>query len=131
MTSDQFTPVPDDGSRPIVDRSVLAEWLGDDDAAINALLLVFRDSICLEYNRLTDVLVADDLDAFAKTAHRLRGAAMAMGAHAIAETAGHLEEQAKASDRPSCYAGLQNLEGQVRLMVQEVPAGPAQPGPAG
>ena len=112
------------GIEPVIDRSVLGEWLGDDDAGINALLLVFRDSIRDEHDRLKHVLAAGDLSEFGKTAHRLRGAALSMGARGLADVAGHLHDMAQAADTRACLAGMARLDIQVGLMVGEIPEPP-------
>ncbi len=57
---------------PAIDRSVLAEWLADDDAAINELLAVFRDSVCAELIHMRDLLSKGLLEDYANAAHRLR-----------------------------------------------------------
>jgi HPt (histidine-containing phosphotransfer) domain-containing protein len=114
----------------VIDRSVLGEWLGDDDAGIDALLAVFRDSICVEHERLRDILARGDLIDFARTAHRMRGAALAMGARGLAEVAATLNAAAQKNDDASCRAGMAALDTHVHLMVAEVPASPIAPSPS-
>jgi HPt (histidine-containing phosphotransfer) domain-containing protein len=106
---------------PAIDRTVLGEWLAGDDAAINALLAVFRDSICADLVRLRDLLAPGHLDEYANTAHRLRGAALSMGARPLAEFAGLLITAARAENGDACVDGMPVLETHVRLMVAEVP----------
>ena len=108
-----------------IDRSVLGEWLAGDDVAINELLAVFRDSIRAEQAKLLDTLAAGDLAEFASAAHRLRGAALSMGARALAEVAGELYAAARAGDASGCAGGMAELEAQVERMAAEVPGGPA------
>jgi HPt (histidine-containing phosphotransfer) domain-containing protein len=107
---------------PAIDRSVLGEWLADDDAAIDELLVVFRDSIRVEQSRMSEVLTLGDLEEFASAAHRLRGAALSMGARVLAETAGTLYTAARAKDPAACGLGMALLSTHVNLMVAEVPA---------
>jgi HPt (histidine-containing phosphotransfer) domain-containing protein len=111
------------GSRgtPAIDRSVLGEWLADDDAAIDELLAVFRDSICAELVKLREVLALGRLDEYADSAHRLRGAALSMGARALAEFVGVLFKAARAQDEAACANGMAILETHVQLVVAEVP----------
>jgi HPt (histidine-containing phosphotransfer) domain-containing protein len=106
---------------PAIDRSVLGEWLADDNAAIDELLAVFRDSIRAEQIRMSEVLALGDFDEFASAAHRLRGAALSMGARLLAETAGRLYTAARANDNAACGAGMTTLATHVELMVAEVP----------
>lgn len=110
---------------PAIDRAVLGEWLADDEAAINELLVVFRDSILADQIRLRDILVLGDLTECANAAHRLRGAALSMGAKALAEVAGQLYSAAKARNRTGCDEGIVTLDIHVRLMLAEV--SPAEP----
>src|ERR1700722_18914451 len=77
-------------STPAVDRSVLGEWLAGDDAAIDELLAVFRDSVIAEQSRMRDALQVGALEDYATAAHRLRGAALSMGAKVLADVAGTL-----------------------------------------
>jgi HPt (histidine-containing phosphotransfer) domain-containing protein len=114
---------------PAIDRSVLGEWLADDDAAIDELLAVFRDSIRAEQVRMSEVLALGDLAEFANAAHRLRGAALSMGARMLAETAGDLYAAARADDTAACGGGMAILVTRVQLMVAEVPSIVAPRGP--
>ncbi len=108
-------------SAPAIDRAVLGEWLAGDDAAINELLVVFSDSVRAEQLRLHEALALGDLGECANAAHRLRGAALAMGARALADAAGAVYAATRAGDLVDRDAGLPELETQVRLMLAEVP----------
>ena len=111
-------------SNRAVDRSILGEWLAGDDTAINELLAVFRDSALTEHQQMARALSGDDLIEFAKAAHRLRGVALSMGAHALGKLAGGLEAAGKAGDAIVCRDGMAGLETQMHLMVAEVPLHP-------
>jgi HPt (histidine-containing phosphotransfer) domain-containing protein len=106
---------------PAVDRSVLGEWLAGDDTAIDELLVVFRDSVFAEQERMRDTLTAGDLDAYASAAHRLRGAALSMGARALAGVAGTLTKAAQSRDETACRDGLSMLETHICLVAAEIP----------
>jgi len=121
-----FPPSPD-RAIPAIDRSVLGEWLAGDNDAINELLAVFRDSVRAEQVRMRDSLASGDLDEYRNAAHRLRGAALSMGARALANAAGTLEASGRARDADACALGMPELDTQVELMVAEVP--PAAPAP--
>jgi HPt (histidine-containing phosphotransfer) domain-containing protein len=118
---------PDSGARPrpAIDRSVLGEWLDGDDAAINELLVVFRDSVFAEQAKMRDCLEANGapggLPDYASAAHRLRGAALSMGARALAEVAGTLSAAAIAQNEDACRVGLSLLETHIRLVANEIP----------
>jgi HPt (histidine-containing phosphotransfer) domain-containing protein len=109
---------------PVIDRSVLGEWFGGDAAAVNELLIVFRDSALTEHARMAEALVRDDLAEYARAAHRLRGVALSMGAHLLATVAAALDAAAKANDRATCWSGMARLEAQIERMVAEVPGSP-------
>jgi|HubBroStandDraft_1064217.scaffolds.fasta_scaffold18210_2 HPt (histidine-containing phosphotransfer) domain-containing protein len=108
--------------QPVIDRSVLGEWLAGDNSAIDELLTVFRDSVRAEQTRMCEVLALRDLREFASAAHRLRGAALSMGARALAETAGTLYAMARAGDAAGCAGGMAELAARIHLMVAEIPA---------
>jgi HPt (histidine-containing phosphotransfer) domain-containing protein len=110
---------------PAIDRSVLGEWLAGDDAAIDELLIVFRDSIRAEQVRMSETLIAGDLDEYASAAHRLRGAALSMGARALADAVGTLYATARTGNDAACRDGQAMLETHVRRMLAEVPSAPA------
>jgi HPt (histidine-containing phosphotransfer) domain-containing protein len=78
---------------------VLAAWLGDDRAGIRGIpSRVSRHAI--ESKQAIDVAWRDaDLASLAAAAHRLKGAAQAVGAVRLAATAGRLEQVRKGGDR--------------------------------
>ena len=119
--------LPDRGvaGSPAIDRSVLGEWLAGDDAAIDELLAVFRDSVQAEFVRMRDLLALGQLNEYANAAHRMRGAALSMGARALAEFIGLLYAAARADDKGACVNGMPVLETHIQLMAAEVPAGPS------
>jgi len=104
-----------------VDRSILGEWFAGDDAAVDELLIVFRDSALTEHRCMARALTEPDLTEFANAAHRLRGVALSMGAHALGKVAAALEAAGKAQDGALCRDGMAELETQMHLMVAEVP----------
>jgi HPt (histidine-containing phosphotransfer) domain-containing protein len=119
-------PGPQDGAPPrtkAIDRSVLGEWLDGDDAAIDELLTVFRDSVRAEQAKMAGLLPSGDLEHFANAAHRLRGAALSMGARAVAEIAGTLYDAAKAGETATCVSGMASLAAHLTQMAAEVPTG--------
>src|SRR5271170_7443931 len=62
-----------------VDRSVLAAWVGNEPAAIDALLIKFRDSAFESREVIDAAWRAADLVGLAAAAHRLKGAARSVG----------------------------------------------------
>jgi HPt (histidine-containing phosphotransfer) domain-containing protein len=109
------------GDAPAIDREVLRAWVAGDEAAVDEFLIIFRDSARLEMTRMRDALVEGDLIGFLKSAHRLRGGAISMGARDLAWAAGVVEAAAKAGDEPACTAGMANLTLQMDRMSAELP----------
>ena len=80
-------------------------------------------------NGLSSQSIKAKFDEFANAAHRLRGAALSMGARLLAETAGRLYTAARASDNAACSAVMTILATHVELMVAEVPPDVVPRGP--
>ena len=84
-----------------LDRSVLASWLGDDQAAIASLLGKFRDTAAEAEHKIGTALRLGDLVSVLSSAHKLKGAAQAIGANAVATAAAGLEQACKAGGDPA------------------------------
>jgi signal transduction histidine kinase/FixJ family two-component response regulator/HPt (histidine-containing phosphotransfer) domain-containing protein/prephenate dehydratase len=103
-----------------IDRSVLAAWLGDDRAGIDALLSKFRDSAIESEQAVETAWRAADLAGLAAAAHRLKGAAQAIGAARLGATAEGLEQAGKAGDRDRCRDRLGPLAAELRRVIAEI-----------
>jgi len=109
-------PVPSD----VLDRSVLGAWLGDDATAVGSLLQKFRDTAIEADGQLGDASRRGDLAALTLAAHRLKGAAAAVGAISVGNRASALEAAAKAGDWSRCRQELGPLAADIRRVIAEI-----------
>jgi PAS domain S-box-containing protein len=104
---------------PAVDPAALAAWLGADRDAIRALLARFLVSAREAEADLLDALGTRPADV-AGAAHRLKGAALAVGASGIAAAAAELERAGHAGNAAACGTGIAMLGAEIRRLAAEL-----------
>ena len=108
---------------PALDPAALAAWLGDDRPAIRAMLDRFVASAQAAEADLADAIATRPGEVVG-AAHRLKGAALAVGARGIAAAAAELERAGRAGNMTAGSGGVAALGAEIRRITAELASAP-------
>ena len=120
LGTDHIRSMRGDDQQGPIDRVVLGTWLGDNQTDIDALLAKFRDSAVESERAIEATWLAGNLAGVAAAAHRLKGAALAVGAIALGRAAAALEEAGKTGDPVACQEALPPVAAELRRSVAAI-----------
>ena len=81
-------PLSDNTVKPPIDLQRLAAWADDDIDNVSGILTVFDDNATEIVRDIGENIEAEDWPATALAAHKLKGAALTVGAGRLGEIAG-------------------------------------------
>ena len=109
-----------DSPTGVVDRPMLRSWLGDDEATLRSLLMEFLNTARQNEREIEAALGSDEISAAVMPSHNLRGGALAVGAHALAQAAGAMEAAARISDGARCRDLLAPLARELQRAADDI-----------
>ncbi|WP_342358590.1 PAS-domain containing protein [Terrarubrum flagellatum] len=99
-----------DKSEAALDRSVLADLFGDDDATIARLIGTFVETTRASLSDIDHAFGDGNSSTIAEIAHRMKGSARMVGAQKLAQVAESIEKAAKAGDVAAARAHQRSLQ---------------------
>lgn len=81
---------------PAVDLSVLTALVGDDPLVVDEILLAFQKSAAQSRGELRQAMRVDSMKSAADAAHKLKSAALSVGALRLGELCAEIERAAQA-----------------------------------
>jgi two-component system, NarL family, sensor histidine kinase EvgS len=89
-----------------VDRAVLAEMCGGDEAFERRILRNFWQATQNDIAKLRDAVTSGDLREVALVSHSIKGASRTIGAHELAAVCGRIEEAGRAAESSAVLATM-------------------------
>src|SRR5262249_2436265 len=111
------------GRMQVIDRSVLGAWLGDDIAAIRSILTKFANTAAEAEDEIRTAMRSGNLVDATAAAHKLNGAARAVGAIGLAEAAAAMEQASKAGDNAACHDAMGPLFNELQRALAAIASG--------
>jgi signal transduction histidine kinase/CheY-like chemotaxis protein/HPt (histidine-containing phosphotransfer) domain-containing protein len=107
-------------SGPVLDLPSLVENVGDDPALIRGLLKRFQETMREDEAAMARAVASGDFAAAARVAHRIKGAAAAVGARRLAGLCGRIEGAARAQIAAELRSLAPRLETLIRVTAERV-----------
>ncbi|HEV7393455.1 MAG TPA: Hpt domain-containing protein [Burkholderiales bacterium] len=100
--------IQDEGERQSqpLDRAVLAEMCGGDEAFERRILRNFWQATQNDIAKLRDAVISGDLRAVALISHSIKGASRTIGAHELAAVCDRIEEAGRAAESSTILATM-------------------------
>ncbi|MET0606982.1 MAG: response regulator, partial [Beijerinckiaceae bacterium] len=113
-------PVPEPlNDESLLDRSVLQELFGDDDATIGKLIGTFVQTTRASLADIDEAFDESNAGAISEIAHRMKGSARMIGARKLSVVAEAIEKAAKAGDVIAAKAHQRQLQSAVEKTLAE------------
>jgi CheY-like chemotaxis protein len=116
-----FAP-PAEAPAPVIDPAMLRTWLGEDTARMRSLLEEFLAAALVQAHEIELALAASDMAAVSTSAHKLKGGALSVGAHALGQLAAAIEQAARPGDSEACREMLVPLTRELQRAATEIAA---------
>jgi HPt (histidine-containing phosphotransfer) domain-containing protein len=95
---------------PVLDRDHLLEMTGGDEIFEHELIGAYRASVTSILDRLRSALSKGDVTQVMREAHALKGASLNVGARAMAQCAGAIEDAARGDDLTQVDRAARSLD---------------------
>ena len=105
---------------PVLDRDHLLEMTGGDDIFEHELMSAYRASAADIMDRLKAALSKADVTQVMREAHALKGASLNVGARAMAQCAGAIEDAARGGDLAQAEQAARPLDAEHAALWAEL-----------